>query len=94
MLIGSAISFPVAKLKKIDELKPFVYLRTGLDRTTDAFILGSRASFNKFDLGLSYDINISDLELASNYQGGFELSLIFTARDPKLKNIRIPCERY
>jgi len=94
MLIGSAVSFPLNGVKKIEELKPFLYLRTGIDRTTDAFVLGSRASFGKFDLGLSYDINISDLELASNYQGGFELSLIFTARNPQLKNIRIPCERY
>ena len=94
MLVGSAVSFPLAGFKKIDQLKPFLYVRTGVDRTTDAFIVGSRASFGKFDFGLSYDINISDLELASNYQGGFELTLIFTAQNPKLKNIRIPCERY
>ena len=94
MLLGSAVSFPLEGFKKIDELKPFLYLRTGFDRITDAFVIGSRASFSKFDLGLSYDINISELELASNYQGGFELSLIFTAKNPKLKNIRIPCERY
>lgn len=94
MLLGSAVSFPLEGFKKIDELKPFLYVRTGIDRMTDAFVVGSRASFSKFDLGLSYDINVSDLELASNYQGGFELSLIFTAKNPTLKNIRIPCERY
>jgi type IX secretion system PorP/SprF family membrane protein len=94
MLVGSAVSFPLNGFKKVDELKPFLYLRTGIDRTTDALIIGSRATIGKFDLGLSYDINISDLELASNYQGGLELSLIFTARNPQLKNIRIPCERY
>ncbi len=94
MLVGSAVSMPVAGFKKINEVNPFLYLRTGINRTTDAFVIGSRASFGKFDFGLSYDVNISDLELASNYQGGFELSLVFTARNPQLKNIRIPCERY
>lgn len=94
MLIGSAVSFPLEGFNKIDQLKPFLYVRTGVNRSTDAFVIGSRASLGKFDFGLSYDVNISDLELASNYQGGFELSLVFTARNPKLKNIRIPCERY
>lgn len=94
MLVGSAIYFPLEGFKKVDKVAPFVYLRTGIDRNTDAFVVGSRVLFGKFDLGLSYDVNISELELASNYQGGFELALIFTGVNPKLKNIRIPCERY
>lgn len=34
-----------------------------------------------FEVGLSYDVNISRLNQASNYRGGFELSLRFTNPD-------------
>ena len=34
-----------------------------------------------FSVGLSYDVNISKLHMASNYRGGFEFSLRFTSPD-------------
>lgn len=44
---------------------------------TDAIIASARFDYNNFALGFSYDINTSDLSVASNSNGGFELSLIY-----------------
>ncbi len=47
--------------------------------------------YNKFSLLFSYDINVSKQRVASNYQGGFELSLVkkFCAR---VSTKRQPCK--
>ena len=42
---------------------------------TDALILSSRFDYENFALGFSYDINTSDLRVATDSNGGFELSL-------------------
>lgn len=47
--------------------------------------------YNKFSLLFSYDVNVSKQRVASNYQGGFELSLVkkFCAR---ISTKRQPCK--
>lgn len=53
-------------------------LFTGLwYRNVDALITYFGFGYKKWQLGFSYDINISSLSAASNGQGGFELSLIY-----------------
>jgi type IX secretion system PorP/SprF family membrane protein len=49
----------------------------GVVRLGDAFIPILKLSNNKFILGVSYDANISKLSKASNYRGGFEMTLSF-----------------
>lgn len=93
-LIGSAVLFNTAVFGPIENIKPFLYVRTGIDRLSDAVILGSSATIGSFQVGASYDFNVSELEIASNYQGGFELTLSYTGKGPQHKNRRIPCERY
>ena len=93
-ILGSAILFNTSTFGPIENIKPFLYVRTGIDRLSDALIVGSYADLGNFQLGASYDINISELELASNYQGGLELSLIYTAKNKELEQRRIPCIRY
>jgi len=93
-LIGSSVLFNTAVFGPIENIKPFLYLRTGIDRLSDAIILGSNATIGNFQVGASYDFNISELEIASNYQGGFELTLSYTGKGPQHKKRRIPCERY
>lgn len=46
-------------------------------RVGDAIIPQISIDYRKFILGLSYDINISDLRVASNFRGGLELSLVY-----------------
>lgn len=42
---------------------------------TDALILSTRFDYQNFALGFSYDLNTSDLKVATDGNGGFELSL-------------------
>ncbi len=44
---------------------------------TDAIILMAGLGYKVWDFGFSYDINVSSLTLASSYQGGFELAIIY-----------------
>lgn len=44
---------------------------------TDAAILSTRFDANNFNLGFSYDLNLSSLRPASNGQGSFEFSLMY-----------------
>ncbi len=50
----------------------------GWYRDSDAVILLVGVDFQRFKLGFSYDINVSDLSVATSNQGGVELSLMFT----------------
>lgn len=93
-IIGSSFLFNTAVFGPIDNIKPFLFVRTGIDRLSDAIIFGTNATIGSFQLGASYDFNISELEIASNYQGGFELTLAYTHKGPQHKRRRIPCERY
>ncbi len=93
-LIGSAVTLPFEYWNVVKDLSPFVYFRTAPARNTDALVVGSTVGLKDFQFGLSYDFNISDLELASNYRGGIEITLVYTAPYPKMKKVRIPCVRY
>jgi len=46
--------------------------------TFDSFIIDAGFEFGKYTLGISYDISVSDLALASRNRGAFELSLFYT----------------
>lgn len=46
-------------------------------RGRDAFIVSAGMEYNKFNVGMSYDINNSTLSNASRNRGGFEISLIY-----------------
>lgn len=61
-------------------------------RVNDALIPQVQLSYNHFDIGLSYDINISNLTVASRGRGGFELSLSYRAftKDNSLSYLRCP----
>lgn len=52
-------------------------------RFKDAGIFEIRADYNNWNLGISYDINYSDLRVASNGRGGLELSVIYILKKYK-----------
>jgi type IX secretion system PorP/SprF family membrane protein len=81
--VGTNLKFLIAQRR--DEYQAFqigTWVRTARDVESgaigDAFILSSRFDYNDFALGFSYDVNISDLNAASNGNGGFEVSFIYT----------------
>ncbi len=56
-------------------------------RNKDAIILSGGIDYDQWHFGLSYDINVSDLEVASNNRGGIELSITYIMKKFK-PNIR------
>ena len=70
------------------------FFRDGLNINVDAFYPVVGMKINKFDLGLSYDFNLSPLKVATNYKGALEFSLIYTGASSLLQKITIPCDRY
>jgi type IX secretion system PorP/SprF family membrane protein len=68
----------------------------GFLRLKDAFIPVVKIDFMPFSMGISYDVNVSQLQTASQSRGGFELSLSyrkFFDRDNSTKNA-VMCPRF
>jgi type IX secretion system PorP/SprF family membrane protein len=63
-------------------------------RMNDAFIPVVKGSYNNFEIGMSYDANISKLTVASKARGGFELSLCYkgflSANSSTINMVRCP----
>lgn len=49
---------------------------------------------NNLHVGISYDVNVSSLRPASNYRGGFELSLIYIYHAPGANEKGINCPKF
>lgn len=65
-----------------------------LNNVSDAIIPYIGLEFGDYHLGISYDINISDLQTASNSRGGLELSLIYT-KQPVNRDLRkLNCPKF
>lgn len=84
-----------AKIRLVTNYSRFEYnaFSAGLYwRHRDALIFTAGMEYLWWQLGLSYDLNVSDLTPASNLKGGFEFSLIRTFDKPeRKKNREIPC---
>lgn len=78
---------------KIQYVYGGLLFRNGIKRNNDAGIAIIGAQFRRMNVGLSYDVNISDLKAATNNRGGFEVSLIYIGPSTLLQNISIPCDR-
>jgi len=63
------------------------------NNTTDAFIPYVGLDYNSFSLGVTYDVNISPLQSASQSRGGIEISLIYIKKRSDGKH-SIPCPRF
>ncbi|MCB0688495.1 MAG: type IX secretion system membrane protein PorP/SprF, partial [Saprospiraceae bacterium] len=56
----------------------------------DAIILSTRFEYQNFGIGFSYDWNVSDLKSASNGNGAFELSLVYTMCGSENRGVYCP----
>ena len=68
LIIGSQVEFTLENIKII----PFTYYRV-----EDAIIIGFGIMKDNLTTNISYDVNISDLDIISNNRGGFEFSIIY-----------------
>lgn len=66
----------------------------GWIRQKDAIIASAGIDYNNLSVGVSYDVNTSDLDRASNNKGGYEISLIYIIRKVKPLGIKPPCPLY
>lgn len=75
-------------------LRAGVFSRIGrkLDKGlgSDALIFHAQLELQRWTLGMSYDVNISSLDRASNARGAFELSLIYVHPASRREHVRCP----
>ncbi len=57
---------------------------------SDAVILSSRFNYDQFSIGLSYDLNISELNQAGAANGAFEFSLKYEICGPESRGVYCP----
>jgi len=77
----------------------FIYFAGLQSRLTngDAMILVTGVEAKHLRIGISYDVNVSNLTVASNGKGGIELSLVYLGIFPKfykIEKVVIPCVRF
>ena len=91
-LIGSSGDYSLTNNNdQINELYAISMLRINPVRNFDAIILGGGVRFMKFNLGLTYDFNISPLHQVTNFNGAFEIALIYTGGKRKPQSAYQPC---
>jgi len=60
----------------------------------ESVIFMAGIDFNGFDFGVSYDLNVSELKVASYTRGGFEGSLIYVGKFNKRTKDMTPCPKF
>lgn len=95
MLMGTNVLYKLQpNSPKAAEAYAGIFYRDGFNRNNDAYFLTVGLKFKNYLLGISYDRNISDLYIATNYKGAFELSFIYTSLKTRLSKTEIPCDRF
>jgi type IX secretion system PorP/SprF family membrane protein len=91
-LIGSSGDYSLTNNNdQINELYAISMVRINPVRNFDAIIFGGGVRFMKFNLGLTYDFNISPLHQVTNFNGAFEIALIYTGGKRKPQSAYQPC---
>lgn len=95
MLIGGLVKHNLSE-NKYDLTQVFggFSVRNGFNRNYDAAAIIVGGKIQEFQLGLSYDINVSPLSSLTHYQGAFEISLIYIAKRTSSIIYNLPCDRY
>lgn len=93
MVAGTNVKIQLAN-KTITSFSLGAYYRHGVVRNADAAIPYLGFSIKKFDLGFSYDVNISTLSTDVKRRSAFEVSLIYIGASSKPKIKTLPCDRY
>jgi type IX secretion system PorP/SprF family membrane protein len=92
-LVGGTIGYKFPLEELLDKVYTGVQMRTQF-HSTDALVAIIGVGVMGIDVGISYDLNVSALNKATNMRGAFELSIVYTNFISDLKRITIPCDRY
>jgi type IX secretion system PorP/SprF family membrane protein len=92
LLVGSLEEYSL-KISNIPVKKVYAItmFRLNPPRDIDALILGGGAKFMDFDLGITYDFNVSPLHKVASFNGAFEVSLIYNVNKRARKITNLPC---
>lgn len=90
LLIGGEVEYVLS-----DDVKPYIgtSIRYGLSRNFDASSWIGGMQMKNIRVGVSYDVNISTLQQATNNRGAFEISFIYITPSVQSTFIKIPCDR-
>jgi len=93
LIVGSNVKyhFPKSIVRNV-YIGVMYRTRFGANQDAAAPVIGM--GINRFDIGLSYDVNVSDLSAYSDTKTTFEISLVYTAPMFSPKTLSIPCDRY
>lgn len=92
-IIGSLGYYIMPEHNRISNIFAGIHSRYSLNNI-DALIFTGGLGLYGFDIGLSYDINISKLQAATNNKGAFEISIIYKNISQSLSRVALPCDRY
>lgn len=80
---GALVRYTLVESSKYTGImKESAFYLGGYYRLGDAFIPSMMIDFSNFNMGVTYDINISKLKTATNAKGGMEVSLRFITPNP------------
>ena len=66
----------------------------GSTQNSDAAIGYLGMKYNRFDVGFSFDQNISKLSVDSRSKSAWELSISYTTPSRRIQKVTIPCDRF
>ncbi len=88
IVAGSVFKYVLSESSKYTGNKKGSAIGLGLDyRVGDAAIASLMYEFANYSVGISYDVNVSQLKTVSSLRGGFEISLKFVSPNPFLSNV-------
>lgn len=83
IFVGSLVRYALNQKSKYTRNRTVTALSLGAYyRAQDAAIVSFLFEHANYALGVSYDVNVSRLKVATVAKGGFEISLRYTARNP------------
>jgi type IX secretion system PorP/SprF family membrane protein len=66
----------------------------GKSLNLESVVATARIDYNSFEIGAAYDVNVSDLTVATKYQGGFELYMNYVFRISNNRQKRLFCPKF
>ena len=93
LLLGLTAKMKMEENKAhINEIFAGYNFRDGFNRNYDAinYIIGARRE--EWQVGLSYDVNISQLSSITHFRGAFEISVIYISKNTKPSYYVVPCD--
>lgn len=92
ILIGGNIEYSLDH-KILDGFYGGTLFRYGNGQNYDALAAIVGLKVMRFDVGLSYDINLSSLNAVTNNQGALEISVRYLCKSTKVTKVKVSCDR-